>query len=606
MLHSSRKVLLIMMDIAIVAISIYTSYYMRFEGSIPTDFSSQMWIYVTLSVCLGTACMVLFKLYNRVWQYASVGELISIFKAVTVACIASSFLTWGISGQRVPLSIVLRTYETILILMGGSRFIWRIFRDTYYKKQEHQGRAMIIGAGDCGTLVAKELKHNASSLLYPVVFIDDDRSKIKQQIYGIPVIGGRESIGYAVEKYNISTIILALPSAPQKEVSAIIEICKQTDAQLKIVPRLDKVIHGKVTINEIRDVGVEDLLQRDPVMVDLQGIADYVARKVVLITGAGGSIGSELCRQIAPYQPQKLLLLGHGENSIYHIENELRRTFPKIAIESIIADVQDQARINQVFAEHHPKVIFHAAAHKHVPLMENNPSEAIKNNVLGTRNVADAANRYGAERFVLISTDKAVNPTSIMGATKRIAEMYIQSLGGNSRTKFAAVRFGNVLGSRGSVIPYFKEQIARGGPVTVTHPDMIRYFMTIPEAAQLVIQAGAYAQGGEVFILDMGKPVKILDLARDLIRLSGLRLDTDIKIEYTGIRPGEKLYEELLTDEEGLTSTQHNRIFIGKPSSLSKAEMEMEIRNLEHVLGENGDAIKEVVMCAAPGFVRVS
>lgn len=606
MLHSSRKMLLIVLDIAIVVVSIYTSYYMRFEGGIPPEYSRQLWIYMAVSACLGTICMVLFRLYNRIWQYASVGEIVSILKAVTVACTASYLLAWGISGSTVPLSVVLRTYETILLLMGGSRFLWRMIRDNYYKKKDHQGRAMIIGAGDCGSLIAKELKHNPASTLYPVVFIDDNPFKIKQQIYGIPVVGGRERIVKAVQEHRISDIILAIPSAPQEDISKIIDICKSTEVQLKIIPRLEDVIHGKVTLNEIRNVEVEDLLGRDPVRVDLQGIADYVSHKVVLITGAGGSIGSELCRQIAPYQPEKLLLLGHGENSIYNIENELRRTFPKVAIESIIADVQDKSRIFKVFEEYQPKVVFHAAAHKHVPLMEKNPSEAVKNNVFGTRNVADAADHYGAERFVLISTDKAVNPTSIMGATKRIAEMYIQTLGRSSKTKFAAVRFGNVLGSRGSVIPYFKEQIARGGPVTVTHPDMIRYFMTIPEASQLVIQAGAYAQGGEVFILDMGKPVKILDLARDLIRLSGLRPDTDIKIEYTGIRPGEKLYEELLTDEEGLTSTLHNRIFIGKPTNVSRADVEMEIRRLEKVLGENKEVIKDVVKHVAPGFVNVS
>lgn len=606
MFHSRRIMLLIILDIAIVAFSIYSSYYFRFDGRIPVEYGDQLWIYAVISALIGTVSMVNFKLYNRIWQYASVGEIVSILKAVSVGCIISYLLTWGISGRTVPLSVFLRTYETILLLMGGSRFMWRMYRDNYYKKKQGQGRAMIIGAGDCGSFIAKELKHNPASTLYPVLFIDDNPAKHNKQIYGIIVAGGRDQILKEVVERKITDIILAIPSAPREEVSKIIDICKQTRVTLKIIPRLNDVIHGKVTLNEIRNVEVEDLLGRDPVHVDLQGIADYVSNKTVLITGAGGSIGSELCRQIAPYQPAKLLLLGHGENSIYHIENELRRMFPQVAIESIIADVQDKTRIYKVFEEFRPKVVFHAAAHKHVPLMEKNPSEAVKNNVFGTRNVADAADHYGVERFVLISTDKAVNPTSIMGATKRIAEMYIQSLGRSSKTIFAAVRFGNVLGSRGSVIPYFKEQIARGGPVSVTHPEMIRYFMTIPEASQLVIQAGAYAKGGEVFVLDMGQPVKILDLARDLIRLSGLQPDIDIKIEYTGIRPGEKLYEELLTDEEGLTSTLHNRIFIGKPTNISRADVEIEIRRLEKVLGENGEIIKDVVKHVAPGFVNVS
>ncbi|WP_311198838.1 polysaccharide biosynthesis protein [Paenibacillus hexagrammi] len=423
--------------------------------------------------------------------------------------------------------------------------------------------------------------------------------------WGLPVLGDRNEIIRVVNQYQIDEIIIAMPSVPKKEISSIIDICKHTKAKLKIIPKLHDLIEGKVTINAIRNVEVEDLLGREPVKIDLVGIADYVEDKVVLITGAGGSIGSELCRQVAPFNPSKLVILGHGENSIYLIEKELNRMFPDLHIEPVIADVQDKARMEEIFRIYQPKVIFHAAAHKHVPLMERNPAEAIKNNVFGTKNVAECAHQFHAERFVLVSTDKAVNPTSIMGATKRIAELVIQSLDRFSETKFVAVRFGNVLGSRGSVIPHFKEQIARGGPVTVTHPEMIRYFMTIPEAVQLVIQAGAFAAGGEIFILDMGAPVKIVDLATDLIRLSGFEPGVDIDIEFSGIRPGEKLYEELLLNEEIIENTRHNRIFVGSPLKISQSELEMEIKRLEKAVGEESGIVRSAVKHLVPNFSNV-
>ncbi|WP_326998754.1 UDP-N-acetylglucosamine 4,6-dehydratase family protein [Cohnella kolymensis] len=373
---------------------------------------------------------------------------------------------------------------------------------------------------------------------------------------------------------------------------------------MKIIPAINDLISGKLSFSAIRDVMVEDLLGRDPVVIDSDGISSNLTDKTVLVTGAGGSIGSELCRQIAGFCPEKLLLLGHGENSIYTIEMELRRNFPELNIEPIIADIQDRSRIDEVFEIHRPNVVFHAAAHKHVPLMERNPSEAVKNNVFGTKTVADAADLYGAERFVLISSDKAVNPSSVMGTTKRIAEMYIQSLNIKSKTKFASVRFGNVLGSRGSVIPLFKEQIARGGPVTVTHPEMVRYFMTIPEAVQLVIQAGALSNGGETFLLDMGAPVRILDLAEDLIRLSGFEPHVDIPIEFTGIRNGEKLFEELLLSEEEVAATQHERIFTGKPALLNHFELELQFARLERVLAKERSAVKGVLEDMVPSAYR--
>jgi FlaA1/EpsC-like NDP-sugar epimerase len=397
-----------------------------------------------------------------------------------------------------------------------------------------------------------------------------------------------------------------MPSAKRVQITEIINICKLTGAKVKIIPSINDFIRGRVAVKSLRNVEVEDLLGREPVMTDLEGIANYVSDKVVLVTGAGGSIGSELCRQISSFNPSSLLLLGHGENSIYTIEMELRTKFPDVHLETVIADIQDRGRMDDVFRKFRPQVVFHAAAHKHVPLMERNPSEAVKNNVFGTRNVADCADKYKAERFVMISSDKAVNPSSIMGATKRIAEMYIQSINTISETQFVAVRFGNVLGSRGSVIPRFKDQIAAGGPVTVTHPDMVRYFMTIPEAVQLVIQAGSFAKGGEIFVLDMGKPVRILDLAQDLIRLSGYEPNVDIEINFSGMREGEKLFEELLTDEEAVSSTQHERIYIGKPTQINRVELELQFKRIEKVIGENQHSIKDVIEHLVPFYSHVS
>ncbi|WP_420830598.1 polysaccharide biosynthesis protein [Cohnella algarum] len=439
-----------------------------------------------------------------------------------------------------------------------------------------------------------------------VGFIDDDPQKHFLTAYNLPILGDRHAIESVVISHQIKEIIIAIPSAPKTVISEIINLCISTGAKVKMIPGIRDMVNGKISFSTMRDVDVEDLLGRDPVKTDLVGIAEYVEDKVVLVTGAGGSIGSELCRQISPFRPSRLLLLGHGENSIYNIEMELKRNFPHLHIEPIIADVQDRARIDYVFDLYRPQVVFHAAAHKHVPLMEKNPSEAVKNNVFGTQNVADSADKYGVDRFVLISSDKAVNPTSVMGATKRIAEMYVQSLNVHSKTKFASVRFGNVLGSRGSVIPLFKKQISAGGPVTVTHPDMVRYFMTIPEAVQLVIQAGALSKGGEIFILDMGEPVRILKLAEDLIRLSGYEPYVDIDIEFSGIRDGEKLYEELLTAEEGATKTQHERIYIGKPSIISQKELDLEFSRLERVIGEEPKVVKDAIESLVPILEFVS
>ncbi|MFF2156247.1 polysaccharide biosynthesis protein [Paenibacillus chitinolyticus] len=611
MSYSKRTPMLVLIDMIIVWASIYLTFLAHFRGGIPQEVMSVIMLYTLVSGISLACAMFYFQLYNRIWQYASVGEMVAIAKAVIVSCLISYAVTSFLSAGEITLYMFLQNLNGILLMLGGSRFVWRVFCDNFYGSSRARGgkpaqRTLVVGAGSCGVMFVKELAHNDSFMMKPVAFVDDDPYKQKLQLHGIPVMGNRLDIPRIVEEQRIDDIIIALPSVSKTQISDIINICKTTKARLKIIPHIQEYIQGKMAANQMRDVQVEDLLGRDPIQTDLQNIADYVQNKIVLVTGAGGSIGSELCRQVAPFKPARLLLLGHGENSIYGIEMEMRRLFPNLPIETVIADVQDRTRIADVFREFGPQVVFHAAAHKHVPLMERNPSEAIKNNVFGSKNVAECADEFGAERFVLISTDKAVNPTSIMGTTKRIAEMFIQSLDKHSKTKFVAVRFGNVLGSRGSVIPRFKDQIARGGPVTVTHPEMVRYFMTIPEAVQLVIQAGAFAKGGEVFILDMGKPVKIVDLATDLIRLSGYEPNVDIDIEFSGIRAGEKLYEELLTSEEGMTSTMHDRIFIGKPMNINRTELEFEMRRLERVLGSDPEEIRALLQHLVPTYRNVS
>lgn len=601
------------MDACIITSSVLLVYVLRFDFTIQETYIGGLLFVISAHIVLNLVFYYVFNIYHRVWQYASIGEALAILKATLVAEVGFILLHHTII-PLFPNMVIPRSYYLscifIVVGVGGSRFAWRIFRDAYLQNtKEEEGRnVMIIGAGQAGVLLAKELKRSQFPHLNPVVFIDDDPHKKGLEVLGIPVVGGREEIANSVARFDIRDIVIAVPSAPREELAKLIDMCKGTKANLKILPRVSDLINGRVSVQMLREVVVEDLLGREPVKVDLRGITDYVKDQIVLVTGAGGSIGSELCRQVARFAPRRLLLLGHGENSIYDIELELREAFPNLPIEPIIADIQDRRRMEEVFACHIPHIVFHAAAHKHVPLMEKNPAEAIKNNVLGTKNVAECSHQYGVQRFVMISSDKAVNPTSIMGASKRLAEMIIQGMDRVSHTRFAAVRFGNVLGSRGSVIPLFKRQIQRGEAVTVTHPEMIRYFMTIPEAAHLVIQAGALAEGGETFILDMGEPVKIVDLARDMIRLSGLVPERDIPIVYTGMRPGEKLFEELLTDEEGLSVTKHDRIFVGKPGDFSWNELQLLIQKLERVVTQEDEGpvnpydIKNLIRTIVPTY----
>ncbi|HZH58320.1 MAG TPA: nucleoside-diphosphate sugar epimerase/dehydratase [Metabacillus sp.] len=521
----------------------------------------------------------LFKLYKKAWEYASIGELIIIFKVITYTIIVTAVVQ-QIVQKQIDFRILAITWMIHLLLIGGSRFLWRIYRDTYLKHAINKKRTLIVGAGAAGTMVARQLLQNHDAELMPVAFVDDNVNKQKLDILGIPVIGGVNEIEKITKELNIANIVICIPSLSKKQLNHIFKECAKTNAKTQMIPMLEDLMTGKVSVNQFRDVQVEDLLGRDAIELDINSISEYVSNKVVLVTGAGGSIGSEICRQISKFHPKTLVLLGHGENSIYTIEMELVDSFKDTGIEikTEIADLQDFDKLLKVMDIYKPHVVYHAAAHKHVPLMERSPEEAVKNNIIGTKNIAQAASVHNVETFVMISTDKAVNPTSVMGSTKRLAEMLIQHFDQISSTRFVAVRFGNVLGSRGSVIPLFKKQIQSGGPVTVTHPDMVRYFMTIPEASRLVIQAGALAKGGEIFVLDMGEPVKIVDLAKNLIKLSGNNID-EIGIEFTGMRPGEKLFEELLKKDEIHEEQIYPKIYIGKTSQLYIEEIDYIINN---------------------------
>ncbi|GEN46674.1 polysaccharide biosynthesis protein [Alkalibacillus haloalkaliphilus] len=503
-------------------------------------------------------------LYHKVWEYASIRELMAIFYVVTLSIAVTAMAQLVIFGT-VYIRALAVAWMLHILLIGGSRFAWRIIRDEFIKgRSKGQKRTLVVGAGAGGAMVARQLQSSDASELNPVAFIDDDFTKKNMQLLGIPVAGKVKHLKEVVEDYDIDHIIIAIPSLTRERLNEIFSKCSETKVKTQIIPKFEDLATGKISVSQLRDVEVEDLLGRDPIDLDMDSIAETIGGRTVLITGAGGSIGSEICRQIAPFEPEHMIILGHGENSIYQIERDLRNRYEgQFTITPIIADIKDRDRIFEIMKQYKPDVVYHAAAHKHVPLMEFNPREAVKNNVFGTKNVADAADEHNVGTFVLVSTDKAVNPTNVMGATKRVAEMIIQNLSQRSETRFLAVRFGNVLGSRGSVIPLFKEQIRQGGPVTVTDPEMTRYFMTIPEASQLVIQAGSLARGGEIFVLDMGEPVKIVDLAKNLIKLSGYTHD-EIGIEFTGIRPGEKMYEELLGEDEISDKQVFPKIYIGK------------------------------------------
>ena len=551
----------------------------------------------------------IFKMYSSLWHLTGTDEfLLGVGGSVLAGVIAIIYTRFV--GSVIPLNVSVLSIILVIFFVLGIRILYRVYRRMLiyapYKYSPDQKRVMIVGAGSAGTMIINEILSRRDLKLNPVALIDDNPYKKRKRISGIKVLGTIKDIPRIAEDKRVDLIIIAIPSLKHEEKSKLIDICKQTKCKLKIIPGIYEIISGKASVSKIKDVELEDLLGRDPVVLDNEGISDYLTEKTVLVTGGGGSIGSELCRQIATFNPSKLIIFDIYENSAYDIQNELWSKYPNLYVKTLIGSIRDEKRLKEIFDEYEIDVVFHAAAHKHVPLMEDSPKEAIKNNVFGTLNLAKQADIYGIEKFVMISTDKAVNPTNIMGATKRLCEMIVQAMNKESKTDFVSVRFGNVLGSNGSVVPLFKKQIAEGGPVTVTHQDITRYFMLIPEAAQLVLQAGAFAKGGEIFVLDMGKPVKIYDLACDLIRLSGFEPNKDIKINFTGLRPGEKLYEELLMSEEGLGNTTHNKIYIGKPTFESMNKLEVKLKMLEELLKEDSnERIKNVMEKIVPTYHRV-
>ncbi|MFA2832076.1 polysaccharide biosynthesis protein [Bacillus paranthracis] len=585
MSYRKRLSLLVLLDSFIVLTAVYLSYWFVHPNALSKIPTTLIISSITL-LCSHHIFAAIYKLYNKAWEYASIGELKQIFKAITLSIIVTAIVQ-QIINHDIYVRILAIAWMLHLLLIGGSRFVWRMFRDTYITKAVDKKRTLIIGAGSAGTMVVRQLQHNKEADLYPIAFVDDDRNKQKLEIYNVPVVGTTNHIQEIVEDNDIEHIIIAIPSLNRNQINEIFEKCRKTKAKTQIVPMLEDLLDGKVSVNEFRDVQVEDLLGREPIQLDDAGIGEKIAGKTILVTGAGGSIGSEICRQVMKYKPAKIVLLGHGENSIYNIEMEMRVTYKDIVeITTEIADIQDRHKIFEIMKNHQPYIVYHAAAHKHVPLMERNPEEAVKNNIFGTKNVAEAADTFKVNTFVMVSTDKAVNPTNVMGATKRFAEMLVQHMASVSTgTRFVAVRFGNVLGSRGSVIPLFKKQIQKGGPVTVTHPDMIRYFMTIPEASRLVIQAGTLARGGELFVLDMGDPVKIVDLAKNLITLSGYSIE-EIGIEFTGLRPGEKMYEELLNEGEIHPEQIFPKIHIGKAVLMDQAILRQFMNDFEGISKE--------------------
>lgn len=564
MLNALRYIILMLIDAILVNLAVYLTLLFRFEGLIPAEYINNFYQLIPVITIITLLFLAGLKIYSRIWQYASIGEMLAILRAVSYSVAVIVLLIYLVPLPHLPRSVYIGSWIMINAFIGASRIGWRVWRDLNMRADlENFRRIIIAGAGDAGALLAREIHGNPRLRLKAVGFVDDDPTKQHMILSGIPVLGRCADIPGLAEEMDIDEIIIAMPSVSGEIVREIFNLGKNTRARVRILPGVYESTSSSI-MAKIRDVQMEDLLRREPVQIDLRQVAGYVSEKTVLVTGAGGSIGSELCRQLLKFSPEKLVLAECGENELFEIEMELNSEERISRICPELVDVRNRDKLEDVFKKYHPQVVFHAAAFKHVPMMERHPEAAIKNNVFGTQNVAELSHTYRAESFIFISTDKAVNPTSIMGASKRIAELIIKDINSRSKTSFAAVRFGNVLGSRGSVIPTFIKQIERGGPVTVTDPEMTRFFMTIPEAVQLVIQAGAIAQGGEIFVLDMGRAVKIDDLARDLISLSGLQPETDIDIVYTGIRPGEKLYEELFTGREEMAATRHQRIFISR------------------------------------------
>lgn len=604
-----RALLFIFMDIVACVIASFMGLWLRFDFSvsqIPEEYWKHALWFLPIYIVITVLCFWANKLYKYMWSVAGLWEMFSVFAGVTFATIfqicGHHILNW-----QVPRSFYMICYLVLMVCTIVNRYAYRILRAweanlNNYKNRNKFSKILIVGAGMAGSTILNEIKSSERLVGDVLAFVDDNPNKQGRIINGIRIEGGREDIPKLVEKYDIDEIFIALPSAKTKNRRDIINICQETPAKVKILPAIYQLVNGEVSVSKLREVQVEDLLGRDQIQYNVDEVAAYIKDKVVLVTGGGGSIGSELCRQIIKQDPKMLVVFDIYENTTYDLQQELKYHYPDKDMRFVIGSVRDLHRLDVMFEKYKPQLVFHAAAHKHVPLMEHSPNEAIKNNVFGTYNVALTAEKYEVEKFVLISTDKAVNPTNIMGASKRICEMIVQTMAKYSKTNFVAVRFGNVLGSHGSVIPLFEKQIKAGGPVTVTHPDIIRFFMTIPEAVGLVLQAGAYAKGGEIFVLDMGEPMKILDLAKNMIRMSGYIPDEDIKIEFTGLRPGEKLYEETLMDEEGLQDTANHMIHIGKPIELNEEVFFEQLRELREATRKDLPEIKEAVAKIVPTY----
>ncbi len=604
------KVLLIMAgDVVATMLSFFLGLWFRYDFSFQEIRAEHLqgflsaigpWCVITIVVFL---C---FRLYSSIWAFVSTSEVFRIAGAYLVLAVIGT-LVFRFDGFLMPRSSMVMGYLLSFAMTVLIRFSYRLWR-TAQRQLSHMAHAnglknvMLIGAGDAGRALAMEFLSSDYVKDHLSCVIDDNPVKLNKRLCGVPIVGNRYDIPAMAKQYKISKIIFAIPSCPAKVRKEILDICTTTGCEVQMLPGIYQMVNGEVSVSKLRQVDPQDLLGRDPIQVNLEEIFGYIHGKTVLVTGGGGSIGSELCRQIAGAEPEVLIIFDIYENNAYDIQQELRRNFPELNLEVLIGSVRNTSRVDWVVGHYRPDLIFHAAAHKHVPLMEDSPNEAIKNNVFGTYKVASAAAKYGVRRFVLISTDKAVNPTNIMGASKRLCEMVIQMMDRRSKTEFVAVRFGNVLGSNGSVIPLFKKQIAAGGPVTVTHPDIIRYFMTIPEAVSLVLQAGYYARGGEIFILDMGEPVKIDTMARNMIRLSGYEPDVDIKVVYTGLRPGEKLYEELLMKEEGLQETANRLIHIGKPIEMDDEKFAAQLDCLKAACQAETENMKDIVAEIVPTY----
>ena len=598
-----RRAVLVIYDVISIILVSFIPVLMRYDldlDQVEEHFLTTTITYLPINIIVTLIVFYVFKLYDSLWAYAGEREL----QNLVMGCAVSSGITavglqfFKVPGHQAEPKTYYFLYLVLLIaLIFASRFSYRFLRSAKHhaEKNKNAKAIMVIGAGEAANIIIKDIIKSNYNTMSIKCIIDDDSDKWGRYIQGIRVVGGRDRIVECADLYDIDEIIVAIPSVSRQELKKILDICKNTHCKMRALPGMYQLLSGEVNVSRLRDVEVEDLLGRDPIAVDIDSIAGYVSGKTVMVTGGGGSIGSELCRQVAGHKPKRLIIVDIYENNAYDIQQELKTKYPDLDLVVLIASVRNTLRINMIFEKYKPEIVYHAAAHKHVPLMEDSPNEAIKNNVFGTWKTAMAAAMNGTEKFVMISTDKAVNPTNIMGASKRICEMIVQTMNKHYDTEFVAVRFGNVLGSNGSVIPLFKKQIAAGGPVTVTDPNIIRYFMTISEAVSLVLQAGAFAKGGEIFVLDMGEPVKILDLAENLIKLSGYKVGEDIRIEFTGLRPGEKLYEEMLMDEEGLQDTANRMIHIGKPINMDDMKFFSQLEELNGASkAEHADEIREI------------